>query len=242
MKYAERLEAQRLRKEEGLGIRDISKKLGVSKASVSLWVRNIQLSSEQKYKLKMRCPIYNRKMSFGGNVGVYKKWLKIRISYQELGYAMAKQHALNPEFISGCMLYWAEGTKSINTLSFSNSDPEMIKYFVNFLRKYFHVKDEDLTLRIHRYSTSVPDTQQLKFWLNLTGLTSANLRKGQLNKHPTCSKKLKKTLLYGTCHVGVNRSQKILQTIYGVIQEFVGFRNSAWLRPVELWDKEIIGA
>ena len=47
MKYKEKLEARRLRKEEGLSLKEIAEKVGVAKSSVSLWVRDIELSDEQ---------------------------------------------------------------------------------------------------------------------------------------------------------------------------------------------------
>ena len=36
--------------------------------------------------------------------------------------------------IAGIMLYWAEGTLKRSTVDFSNSNPEMIKIFLKFLR------------------------------------------------------------------------------------------------------------
>ena len=50
-KSAQRLEARRLRKEKGLGIRAIAQILGVSKNSASLWCREIELTKKQVDKL-----------------------------------------------------------------------------------------------------------------------------------------------------------------------------------------------
>ena len=40
------------------------------------------------------------------------------------------------------MLYWAEGSKSRNSVQFVNSDPMMVRYFAEFLRAHYQVPDE----------------------------------------------------------------------------------------------------
>ena len=51
MKTKEKQEAIRLRKEDGMSMKKIAKKLGVANSSVSLWVRKVPLSELQKQKL-----------------------------------------------------------------------------------------------------------------------------------------------------------------------------------------------
>jgi predicted transcriptional regulator len=52
VKLIERDEARRLRREEGLAIRVIAEQLGVSKSSVSVWTRDIELTEEQHEQLR----------------------------------------------------------------------------------------------------------------------------------------------------------------------------------------------
>jgi transcriptional regulator with XRE-family HTH domain len=47
MKTRERAMARSLRANDGLSIKEIARRLGVSQASVSLWVRDIQLTPAQ---------------------------------------------------------------------------------------------------------------------------------------------------------------------------------------------------
>ena len=44
---------------EGRSIKEIASLLGVSRSSVSLWVRDIPLTEEQHLALRLRNPIYN---------------------------------------------------------------------------------------------------------------------------------------------------------------------------------------
>jgi transcriptional regulator with XRE-family HTH domain len=59
MKTQERLEARRLRREEGRSVKEIERLLGVSRSTASLWVRDIPLTVAQRASLKRRNPIYN---------------------------------------------------------------------------------------------------------------------------------------------------------------------------------------
>jgi len=54
MKTAERAEARRLRKEEGRSVKELAGLLGVSPSSISLWVRDIDLTDEQREALRHR--------------------------------------------------------------------------------------------------------------------------------------------------------------------------------------------
>ena len=60
-----------------------------------------------------------------------------RVLAQEEGRQLAERcEALH---VAGCMLYWAEGAKDRNQIRFTNSDPEMARFFVRFLRTYFNL-------------------------------------------------------------------------------------------------------
>jgi transposase-like protein len=47
MKTEERNEARRLRAEQGASVKELARLLGVSRSSVSLWVRDIELAETQ---------------------------------------------------------------------------------------------------------------------------------------------------------------------------------------------------
>jgi transposase len=106
-KTAAQEEARRLR-HEGMSVRRIAKQLDVSPASVSLWVRDIVLSDEQRTSLKEA----QHKFRPGPHKGSETNMLKhreIRRSYQAEGRAKALER--DPLHIAGCMLFWAEGKK-----------------------------------------------------------------------------------------------------------------------------------
>src|SRR5262245_11876478 len=111
-----RYEARAMRT-DGMAVRDIAKKLGVSKGSVSTWVRDIILTDEQVEALKARQRRYA-----GQNAGSQtnrKKFMEKRRAYQEIGREKAREG--RPLHMAGCMLYWAEGAKTKNSVNFVNS-------------------------------------------------------------------------------------------------------------------------
>src|SRR6266508_3981845 len=80
--------ARRIRRTEGASIKDIARRVDVSVSSVSVWVRDIELTSEQHAALAMRNVAYNRQMS-----GTWKQAATRRgerVAYQEEGRAEAR--------------------------------------------------------------------------------------------------------------------------------------------------------
>ena len=111
MKTRERDEARRLRA-EGRSMREITKLLAVSKSSVSLWVRDIELSPAQREALRQKNAIYDAQRK-GNQVWSARRRAE-RARSQEEGRLQSRQR--DAFHAAGCMLYWAEGSKERNTL------------------------------------------------------------------------------------------------------------------------------
>jgi transcriptional regulator with XRE-family HTH domain len=111
MKTAERDLARKLRRVEGLPINEIARRVGVSKSSVSLWVRDIELTTQQQDALRAMNPAYNRQLSGWRNAAARHR--ANRVVAQESGRALAR--AGEPLHLAGSMLYWAEGSKNVTS-------------------------------------------------------------------------------------------------------------------------------
>jgi transposase len=105
MKTAERDMARKLRR-EGLSMREIERRLGVARSTVSLWVREIELTDHQLEELQAR--------------GVSARTRARRIYYrarrrmfQDEGRVVARNS--EPLHAAGCMLFWAEGSRNRNS-------------------------------------------------------------------------------------------------------------------------------
>ena len=116
MKTEERRRARELRA-EGWSVKEIERTLGVSRSSVSLWVRTVALTESQRRILELRSkagPLIAGERSAAAA-------RERRRTYQEDGRRLV--HELDPSYAAGCMLYWAEGDKSRNSVRISNADP-----------------------------------------------------------------------------------------------------------------------
>jgi hypothetical protein len=128
------------------------------------------------------------------------------------------------------MLYWAEGSKRRNEIRLSNSDPELVRYFVKFLRRYFELQDADFRITCHLFADHIERQRQIeRFWLETLALPQACLRKSIVNVYSKYSQKKRTNKLpYGTCRVMVGKTC-VVQSIYGAIQEYAGISREAWL-------------
>jgi hypothetical protein len=207
-------------------MKQIAALLSVSKSSVSLWVRDIELTEEQHEALRGGNPIYNGQLR-GRAVSAARRRSQ-RLAYQEHGRTLARRG--DPRHAMGCVLYWAEGTKNRNQVRLSNSDPEIVRTFVAFLRTYFNLRDEEIRLTCHLYADHAQHQHEIEqVWLNVTGLPRSSLYSSIVNVYSKYSlKKRTNKLPYGTCRVIVNRT-RVVQSIYGAIQEYGGFERPAWL-------------
>jgi hypothetical protein len=133
--------------------------------------------------------------------------------------------------MTGCALYWAEGSKARNGLAFANSDGPMLRFFVHFLRESLGVTSDRLRFSLNVYTGNGLSIREIEeYWLELLDLPRTALRKHTLNNRPTSSSGLKKKKLpYGVCTLCVASSTRELQHIYGAIQEYAGFDEPKWL-------------
>lgn len=224
MKVAEKLEARRLRSEKGLSVREIAARVGVTQSTVSVWVRDIELTAEQRASLIQQGKHASVKSAAINRVrGVVR-----RAAQQEVGRIVARQRA--PLHMAGCCLYWAEGSKSKNAAIICNSDPSLLKLFVSFLRETFALEDDAIAVTCYIYPDHASQQEAMEaYWLSELGLPPRCMRNSVLNRISRSSRGARhRTLPYGTCRVAVHRTD-VVQHIYGAIQEYGQFQNTDWL-------------
>jgi hypothetical protein len=223
MKTAERLRARDLR-QLGWSLGEIERELGVSRASVSVWVRDIKLSGDAQRLLLERT-------GKGPAVAAALKAQRARetrLGYQENGRRLARKR--DASYAIGCMLHWAEGDKCRNSVRMSNSDPELLTLFVRFLRRHFGVRPEQFRVHCNLFADHLERQHEIEqFWLERLGLPQSSLRKSVINNYSKHSQKKRQNKLpYGTCKLYLH-STRIQHTIFGSIQEYGGFERPEWL-------------
>lgn len=220
------MRAIELRK-QGRSIKEIAKIVGIPTGTISRWVRNIILSEEQLRLLEDRNPTINGKMQ---GAKTTKKNAKIRRDlWQEEGREKAKANGLSL-FTAGCMLYWAEGHKrnNKNTISFVNSDINMLILFKKFLNECLNVSDDKIGISINTYTDLVTIDDCKRYWTNSLSLSMNNIKSVTCDKRPKNTQQKRNGLLkYGTIRMTVH-STRLIQQIYGAIKELCSFENDNW--------------
>jgi hypothetical protein len=207
----------------------IAARLGISVATAHLWTRDIELSTEQQER-NLRGPRGPQN----------PEWIAARVAswietsrnkrrvYQDEGRTRAREE--DPLHIAGCMLYWAEGAKNRNQVKLCNSDRGMLVFFRRFLVTCFDVAPERFALSLHVYLGNGLTIRQIEgHWIEALELPRSCLRKHSINPLPTSSSgKKKNKLSYGVATLRLG-STRIVQHIYGAIQEYAGFDEPRWL-------------
>lgn len=221
-KKEDKLVARGLRM-EGWSYSQIAKELGVSKGSAHLWCHDIELTREQEAVNKER-GIYYGEDNKGAKVNKAKALVE-RKEYQELGRIKARERSRL--HMMGCMLYWAEGAKSVrNVVQFANSDVEMILVFARFLAEELNVPTDMMKIQIHCHTKTIEEREEVEqYWLEILKLPAENLIKTQVLQG---SGRSINRLQYGICSLRVY-STELYQHIFGAIQEYGDFENEDWL-------------
>lgn len=196
----------------------------MARSSASLWVRDVPLGEEQRAALIYRSrlgPIVAAELKA-------ERARNVRRGYQEEGRRLAR--TLDGTYAAGCMLYWAEGSKGRNSVQLVNADPEVVVFFAAFLRTHFHVGDEQMSVSCNLFADHAERQREIEdFWLARLQLPRSCLRKSMVNNYSKYSQKMRtNTLPFGTRSLRVH-STRIVQTVYGSIQEYGGFERPEWL-------------
>jgi len=193
---------------EGMSYPQIAKKVKVANSSLSRWLRDIPYRNKQFGIMKTSDAFKNR-----GHILHLDRLLRTEsiksIAAKEVGDITKRDL-----FISGIMLYWAEGTKVGEEVCVSNSNPEIIKFAMKWFREICEVPKDKFRLQMHLH-TDLDHDQCLKRWMNITGLPKEQFHKTYIKKSSLGHRK--KSLYSGTIKVRVN-DRNLHRKIMGWIQ------------------------
>ena len=182
VKYDLRIKARELRS-QGMSVGIIAKQLGIAKSTTSVWVRDIILTVEQLEELK-QSEIKGAALGrLRGALSQKNKRLK-RIEQARAEGIRQIGIVTDKEFlIAGLALYWGEGSKKTQVVSFCNSDPEMIKFLLHWLKKFFSIASDDVTCTVginelHRER----EEKVRKYWSQVIDIPLERFRKTSFKK------------------------------------------------------------
>lgn len=224
MKFQLKDKALNLRK-KGYSLADISKKLGISESTASLWCTAIQLTTSQKQKLETRT---NKKLGLFFAMVEKQKAVRLENKNKKIESASNKTSQLTKRdlLVAGVALYWAEGFKHISErrIGFCNSDPEMMKFMVLFLKSYFKVNTEALSPRLTiNFSAKVKTNQIEKFWSDYLDIPLSQFTKPFYQKTANVKIFNDQENYHGVLRLHVKKSSELMTQMRGLIEGFKRF-------------------
>lgn len=197
------IEAIKLLRSRGYSLLEISQKVGVPKTTVFYYVKGVRILSEYL-------------SDWAGKRGG-SRIRKILQEKKALEDAKGLVRGLSEKekilFLSA--LYWAEGSK--RDFGLSNTDPNLIKVFVNGLRGVFGITDDRLRVSVRIYE-DLDRERCLSFWSDVVGIPKDKF----INVNVLQGKKRGK-LLYGMCRVRVAKGGELLKKINSINKMVVNY-------------------
>lgn len=220
-----KLRSRELRK-LGKSINEIACLVGASKGSVSLWCRDIELTSEQIANLL-------KKREFGLmlgqiNAAINKKKVrdeKIKKYEQE---AIKKLGKLKKRdlFVVGLALYLGEGFKYYNRAGFTNSDPIIIKFMMNWFKSFFQLPIDRFAFfllinKVHANREWIVK----KYWSDYLGIPISQFRKTYFVKSKQKKIYENHNNYFGTLTFRILKGTDIFYNIKGLLKNLLSTKH-----------------
>jgi hypothetical protein len=164
-KLAERQQARLLRG-AGLPLAEIAARLGVSRSSVSVWVRDVEFEP-------LPGPVRGRRR--GPNALQRRRRAEIDRLLAE-GRARIGRLSEREFLVAGVALYAGEGSKEDGRVRFVNSDPRMVVFFCSWLRHFYEIDEARLRLTLYLHQ-GLDLAAAMKHWSALTGVPPSQFGK-----------------------------------------------------------------
>lgn len=202
-------------RKEGRSYREIRDQLEVSKSTLSLWLRDIALTDEQRDRL---LELKKQGSSQAGRTMQARRMAR-QAATRATAAAQIPAVAESELFVAGVVAYWAEGSKAKpwrpgERFCFVNSDAEMITLMLRWL-DLIGVSRDRLILRVSIHESADIDAAEAH-WLDVTGVGVDQFRKASLKRHnPKTVRKNVGADYHGCLVMNVRRSTELSRQIAG---------------------------
>ena len=187
----------------GLSYGEIMELIPVKKSTLATWSRDIWLTEEQVDAIKAR-----RAQAAGAPRDTQWRRRSEIVETRRRAESRAAELADDPNWLAGVVLYWAEGGKSRNDLKLANTDPNALRFFITWARRYLD-SNARFSLQLHLHEGNHEASAQ-RYWRSQTGLDDANFYKTFVKPRGTGHRK--NHLPHGVCAVKVRACADAWQT------------------------------
>ncbi len=175
---------------------ELKRKFGVSKSTLSGWLKDYPLSKDRINSLRANS---EKRIERYRNTMALKQALKRKTAYDKISKEIKK---INDReiFLCGLFLYWAEGGKTRNAgIALTNTNPLMLKFYLKWLN-LIGVPKERLKIHLHLYS-DMNVSKEITFWSKILGISEKKFQKPYIKKTSLDSLTYKNGFGHGTCSI-----------------------------------------
>jgi len=225
-KSQERLEAERLRREEGLSYKEIAERVGLSKSTLSHWLRDISLRPEHEARLAERLRANRARLAARAWPVNRKRYTQARENAYQGGVDVISMlpDGRAVEELALAMLYLGEGSKSGNRVQMANTDVGILRYFVEELKELYQVDPNRLSFRLNLIEAARSLEKQIQsFWCQQLNCPAAQFLKAQFDRRSVAS--TVSADYRGVCTVTYHDTY-LQQRLLGLAYAYIGARST----------------
>ena len=186
----------KLLRKKGYSLPEISIGLKISRTSVLRYIKGVEILPEYLSEWSSK------------RGGSRRKKIKLEKKALKEGLKLVGNLSSKEKLLILSALYWAEGNKKDFILT--NSDPNLIKVFVNILREILKIKDDRIKVSLRLYE-DISKEKSLDYWSEIVKIPKDKF----LSVHILEGKKVGK-LEYGMCRVRVSKGGELIKKIVGI--------------------------
>jgi transcriptional regulator with XRE-family HTH domain len=164
-KFVERERARGLRA-QAWTLQEIADQLGVSKGSVSVWVRDVEFTPKPRnrgHSGHQPHPLHVKKLA-----EIERCRAEAEVEYSDLSVHQLDAFALG--------LYAGEGAKTPGAVSMANTNPLLLRLFVDWLRRNFDIEEDRLRARLYLHQGLDID-EATAYWSAVTSISERQFQR-----------------------------------------------------------------
>jgi hypothetical protein len=196
----------------------------VPKSTLSYWLKDLPLeeskirelqkkgwqkseASRERYRNTMRLK------KIAKDEEIYKKYL-----------TRFKNLSKDVFFVAGLMIYLGEGSKKDYTkIVLTNTDPNIISFFIKWAIEYLGVKRSDFRVQLHLYNNMNLE-KELNLWQNKLRIKRSQFYKTSIRKLQAGSFTYRDSVRHGTCSVyllGVDTKRELSMAMKAFVDSYI---------------------